>query len=149
MSQPIHARVSSGNSGQAAGLPLSFPKQRRVRSREDFRRVFSQGKVAADGILVVHATRANPADPPTASQRDSCKPMPTRLGLSVSKKVGHAPLRNRWKRLIREAFRQQQHALPTDLIVVVRPKKGAEPDFAEIYRSLPRLLARLDRQLAW
>ena len=46
-----------------------------------------------------------------------------RLGLSVSRRVGNAVKRNRIKRLIREAFRLQQHDWPGgyDLVVVVRP----------------------------
>ena len=46
-----------------------------------------------------------------------------RLGLSVSRKVGHAVRRNRIKRRLREAFRTQQHELPQgyDIVVVVRP----------------------------
>ncbi len=51
----------------------------------------------------------------------------SRLGLSVSGRVGNAVRRNTWKRMIREAFRLQQHTLPMsaagsgyDLIVSVR-----------------------------
>ena len=50
-----------------------------------------------------------------------------RLGLSVSGRVGNAVRRNTWKRMIREAFRLQQHTLPMsadgtgyDLILSVR-----------------------------
>jgi len=45
-----------------------------------------------------------------------------RLGLSVNRRVGNAVKRNRIKRLIREAFRLQQHDWPRgyDLVVVVR-----------------------------
>lgn len=116
-----------------------FPASLRIKSQKDFQRVFQEGKVAADGTLVVHAVRIALDQPTTDPQ--------TQLGLSISKRVGSAPVRNRWKRLIREAFRQQKGTLPSGLLIVVRPKKGAEPDFRLIWRSLPALLKRLERKL--
>jgi len=46
-----------------------------------------------------------------------------RLGLSIGRRVGTAPKRNRIKRLLRESFRLMQHDLPRgyDLVLVVRP----------------------------
>ncbi|MGE3107629.1 MAG: ribonuclease P protein component [Phycisphaerales bacterium] len=47
----------------------------------------------------------------------------TRLGLSIGRRVGGAVVRNRIKRLLREAFRILQHDMPKglDLIITVRP----------------------------
>jgi ribonuclease P protein component len=56
-------------------------------------------------------------------------------------------VRNRWKRLIREAFRRQQDALPAGLDMIIRPKRGAVPDHDAIRRSVVYLSKKLDRRL--
>ncbi len=95
--------------------------------------MFAGGKVATDSVLVIHAIRYLQAG--------------TKLGLSISKKVGNSPQRNRWKRLIREAFRRNTGQLPQHLWIVVRPRRGAVPDFHAIEASLLRLSRQLDRKL--
>ena len=110
-----------------------FPKSARLVKQKDFDRVFKIGAVASDSMLVVHACR---------SELDW-----TRLGLSVSKKVGNSPIRNHWKRLIREAFRKQKHELPQKLDLVVRPKRGAIADYHRITKSLAQLCKQLDNRL--
>ncbi|MEM8735978.1 MAG: ribonuclease P protein component, partial [Planctomycetota bacterium] len=54
---------------------------------------------------------------------------------------------NRWKRLIREAYRAQKHQLPSGLLLVARPRKGAEPDLEQIRQAIRNLSRRLDRRL--
>ncbi|MBM4052561.1 MAG: ribonuclease P protein component [Planctomycetes bacterium] len=70
-----------------------------------------------------------------------------RLGLSISRKVGGAVVRNRLKRLLREAFRLRQHELATgiDLIVVGRPHDLRPVGDYEgvLVRASSRLSARL------
>lgn len=110
-----------------------FPKSVRLVSPLDFDRVFHEGVVASDSVLVIHAVRG--------------KQPWSRIGLSVSKRVGNSPIRNRWKRLIREAFRRQKIELPLGIDMVVRPKRGAVPDYALVFTSLLKLAMQLDRKL--
>lgn len=69
-----------------------------------------------------------------------------RLGLVVSRKVGGAVVRNRWKRLLREAFRLSQHDLPP-LDLACMPHVPNPPSLAQIMASLHSLASRLDRRL--
>lgn len=110
-----------------------FPHRYRLRRQSDFDRVYGGKIYAADSVLVANANRNDVGH--------------TRIGLSLSRKVGNAVVRNRWKRLIREAFRRQKHELPPNLDLIVRPRRGAQPDYEAICRSLSSLCRRLARQL--
>lgn len=110
-----------------------FPRTLRIRRRADFERVFGWRCAAGDDRLIVFGCPNE-------------LPYP-RLGLSVSRRMGKAVVRNRWKRVIREAFRLSRVRLPPGLDLVVVPKAGAEPRLAEVMESLCRLSRRLARRL--
>jgi ribonuclease P protein component len=60
-----------------------------------------------------------------------------KIGLTVSRKVGNAVVRNRLKRYIREAYRTQRLELPEDAhIVVVARKAAAELSYPECERAV-------------
>jgi ribonuclease P protein component len=110
-----------------------FPRQMRIRCAADFQRAYARRCTAGDGRLLLFVA-ANGLPHP-------------RLGLSVSRKVGGAVVRNRWKRLIREAFRLTRDRLPPGVDLVAIPRPDAAPRLAELIESLPRLASRAARRL--
>lgn len=131
--------IVSERDGQRAGTAYGFPKTRRVTSGSDFSRIIRRGAVAADDTLVVNALRTE------ASRCGDASPSVAtagRLGVTIPTKTGNAVMRNRWKRLIREAYRLQQHELPAGFDFIVRPRRGAVADFSRVHQSLGRLARR-------
>ncbi len=71
-----------------------------------------------------------------------------RLGISVGKAYGSAVQRNRIKRLIREAFRQVKHKLPTGVDFIIVPRKqSAEPTIQALQASIHRLCLKLGERV--
>jgi ribonuclease P protein component len=111
-----------------------FLRQYRIRSGADFRRAFERRCSAGDAWLVLYGA-------------ENALPHP-RLGMSVSRKVGGAVQRNRWKRLLREAFRLQVHELPSGIDLVVVPRRDVEPQLEPLLASLKQLAKRVAARLA-
>lgn len=68
-----------------------------------------------------------------------------RLGISVSRRVGNSPTRNRWKRTIREVFRQHRMQLPPGIDVIVRPRRHAEPLYNAVLESFLKSAKQIKR----
>jgi ribonuclease P protein component len=87
-------------------------KRSRLSRSSDFQRIYRQGRSTASRFLVLY-TFKRPAEMGAEG----------RLGLSVSKKLGGAVVRNRIKRLLREAFQgcAEHLAEEYDLVVIARP----------------------------
>jgi ribonuclease P protein component len=110
-----------------------FLAKHHLRSGVDFRRVYDVKCSAADGRIVVYAAR-NTLDH-------------SRIGLSVSRKVGNAVVRNRCRRLLREAFRLEREALPDGVDLVVIPRHQWDSGLAGLRESLVQLARRLERRI--
>ncbi len=109
-------------------------RAQRLRRPADFRRV---REVAARGVphplLVMYAA---PND---------CES--TRVGITVSSRVGNAVVRNRVRRRLREAIRSRFADLPQrlDIVVAARPA-SASATWAELNAALDSVLQRTMRR---
>jgi ribonuclease P protein component len=112
----------------------------RLSRSAEFDRVFRQGRSYGNRHFVVHAFPRG-AEPDLEGAR---------LGLSVSRKVGGAVVRNRVKRLLREAFASLAAGVPADrdVVVVARPEAAELADregLDGVRRELAELVARAAR----
>jgi ribonuclease P protein component len=106
-----------------------LPKRHRLLRTRDFARVRRRGRSAGGPLLALYVSQVRGPE--------------TRVGFSVSKKVGKAVVRNRVRRRMREAVR---HQLPSirpglDLVFIARPA-AAEAGYCEICQAVEAALRR-------
>lgn len=86
-----------------------FLKSFRLRTRRDFERVAKNNQKRIGKWIIIDV-------------RSLSSSLNTRLGITVTRKFGKAHDRNRFKRIVREAFRLSYDQLIKGVDVVVRPK---------------------------
>ena len=103
---------------------MHFNKTEGIVKDSDFRKVYQRGKSLADRNLVIY-TMKNKSDK-------------SRIGISISKKVGKAHERNRIRRCIKEAYRlniDDKVLGGYDLVFIARIN-AADKDYRELEKSL-------------
>jgi len=91
-------------------MDQGFSKKERLRKRKEFQLVFDKGERYGNNQLKIFAL----------SNGNSV----SRLGLVVGRKFGNSPKRNRFKRILREAFRLNKGLLNSGADIIVIPRPG-------------------------
>jgi len=105
-----------------------LPSAARLRRKSDFGRAYARGRSCATDLVVVYVLPGRGES--------------TRIGFSVSGKLGKAVVRNRTKRLLREAagFLLPHIRGVYDIVVVAR-RKSVGVELTDIQAALVRLLS--------
>jgi ribonuclease P protein component len=119
--------TAAGSAGSAERRRERLPRAARVRLRSDYLAIQNKGRRLSGTHLMVFARAGS-----------------GRMGITVSRKVGGAVVRNRVKRWIRECYRRRRPEFPAevDFVVVARPA-ASDPGHAGICRELSVLARRL------
>lgn len=127
--------TSRGRPGPASEPRLGFPPERRIRKRAEFRAVYDGGTRVGTKLFAVFA-------------RTTGSGLPGRVGFTVTRKMGNAVVRNRCKRLLREAVRKHWSLVPDGVDMVLHARPGLAEARAEdvenaVVRTLPKAVRRL------
>lgn len=107
------------------------PEDRITRSRR-YKQIYGEKRTLFSGTMVVYHAVAEEGRP--------------RIGLTVSRKIGNAVVRNRVKRLLREIFRQNRDRFNQPLDLVVNAKKSIrDADFRTLEAEFRIVIRRLNR----
>ncbi|HEY3360134.1 MAG TPA: ribonuclease P protein component [Polyangia bacterium] len=109
--------------------PEAFPKTLRLRRRSEFRRVQDHGRKVHTGHFILFVSECADGQ---------------KLGITATRKVGNAVVRNRLKRSVREVYRRHRAAFPRGQAVVVLIKRGMQDlDSRTVEDELLRAAKRL------
>ena len=105
-----------------------FKKCEKLRKNQEFQAVYKEGRSLANRMLVLYVLPV--------------EGMERKVGISVSKRLGCAVVRNRCKRLLREAFRLHRQHLKAGVQLVFicrKPMVGSHYEaVAESFRHICR-----------
>ncbi len=115
-------------------LDFCLPKSERILKRREYLHIQSRGRKLSSPSFLVFGLVASPSDDAG----------PPRIGITVSRRVGGAVVRNRVKRLVREAFRHDKQQFPRGLTMVVVAKAAAAAlQLAQVVQELKDIQRKL------
>ena len=102
-----------------------------LKQNYEFRRLYSKGRSAVTPCLVLYARQS--------------KRSRNRIGFTVSTKLGHAVVRNRIRRRLREIYRlHETEFVPGTELVVVARARAVTATYAQLERAMLSACGRLD-----
>lgn len=106
-----------------------FSKSQRLQKRHQFLHARRRGRRAEGRWVVVYAVPNDVGH--------------SRLGVTASRRVGKAVVRNRWKRRLREIFRRNKNRFGDRFDVVIIVKHGRSmPEFEALRRDVYKAVGR-------
>ena len=123
-------KLSESNILIENGGEIIVQKQYRLAKKEDFNKVYRQGKSMGNRQFVVYYISNAAVDH-------------FRLGVSVSKKIGNAVVRNRIRRMLKEIVRHHAAhiSVHSDMILIAR-KPSVEMEYLEMEKSVLHILKK-------
>ena len=109
-----------------------FSRHDRLRKRAEFLLVSEQGRKLHTTHFII-------------LRKDSPLVAP-RIGITVSRKVGNAVVRNHLKRLVREFFRQNKQLFAAADYNIIAKKSSAAMAFRDVCNELGSAMQRLPKQ---
>ncbi len=130
LSLPVVAEKGGSVSRPDLTAQFRFPRTDRLTSRRQFTTVYDQGWRVRGSFVTIFALE---------NHLGHC-----RVGLTVTRKLGNAVVRNRIKRILREIFRVNRLSSTGSLDLVVNAHASLpERTRAEIERDMVRCVSRL------
>ncbi|MEM1168003.1 MAG: ribonuclease P protein component [Cyanobacteria bacterium P01_H01_bin.35] len=123
-----------------------LPIENRLRHNKDFSAVYQKGIRKNTSYLALRALPHQQESKLFLDTHDWETHKPTRIGISISKKVSKgAVVRNRIKRQIRSALRQMLPFISKgwDIVIVVKPT-AQQCNYDEFLQQLEKLLAQAE-----
>lgn len=135
MTKATHENYSEQPEKETVPLRRSLPRACQMRRQKEYARVYSTGvRARGQHILVVAAPGDNP--------------LMARMGLSVGRKFNKsAVIRNRARRVMREAFRLERANLPALNLILIPVARDHKFTTNAVAPELRRLVLKLAQRL--